>query len=43
MNKYNKDFDDFVAQSEGAPSFDDYDTLASGTPFNRLPYQYNDL
>lgn len=41
--KYNKDFDDFMAQVEGRPNFDNYDTLAAGKPFVGSPYQYNDL
>lgn len=41
--KYNKDFDDFMAQVEGRPNFDNYDTVAAGKPFVGSPYQYNDL
>ena len=41
--KYNKDFDDFMAQVEGRPNFDNYDTIAAGKPFVGSPYQYNDL
>lgn len=41
--KYNKDFDDFMAQVEGRPNFDNYDTLAAGKPFVGSPYKYDDL
>ena len=41
--KYNKDFDDFAATLDGSGRFDNYDTMKSGKPFSRSPYEYNDL